>query len=74
MSIVNDIISMRSDIIGRKTKKNTPCKTDKYLKVCPKCKKVYEHNFRYGGYGKKLIYYDNIPTIGKERKTCEKCK
>ena len=46
----------------------------RYLKYCTKCRLVWEKGSRAYGGNKNTLYYEDFPTIGKERKTCEKCK
>lgn len=49
--------------------------TDKAIKVCPKCNRCWEQTRLTGNHrDKKTIYYDNFPKLGKEIKTCNKCK
>ena len=49
--------------------------TDKAIKACPKCNRCWEQTRLTGNHrDKKTIYYDNFPKLGKEIKTCNKCK
>lgn len=44
---------------------------DDVLKYCTKCNLVWE----YVQYKEKQVnYYEDFPTLGKERKECDKCK
>jgi len=45
-------------------------RADDLLHVCPKCKVDWERDYR----TTHISYYDDFPTIGKERKDCPKCK
>jgi hypothetical protein len=49
--------------------------TDKTIKACPKCNRCWERTRLTGNHrDKKTIYYDNFPKLGKEIKSCNKCK
>ena len=41
----------------------------KRLKLCTKCKKVWERAYQ----SQNIMYYDEFPTIGLVRETCEDC-
>jgi hypothetical protein len=49
-------------------------RADDHLKFCTKCKYIWEKVNR-SLHGKRYMYYPkaNIPTYGKERKTCPRC-
>jgi hypothetical protein len=44
-------------------------KVSKNLNLCTKCNKVWELAYQY----RKTLYYLEFPTIGLERKDCERC-
>ncbi len=45
-------------------------KTDDLLSVCTVCNTVWEIEVN----SNRIAYYDDFPTIGKQRKDCPKCK
>jgi len=45
-------------------------KADESLFLCPSCEMVWE----YVRLSKKDNYYEDFPTLGKQRKECKKCK
>jgi hypothetical protein len=60
-----------------KNQKNYINKKNEFLKFCTICKKVWENCSRVGGDSKsknKINWYNDFPTYGKPRETCEKCK
>ena len=72
----------QNQVKERKEKFNFDSKlADQRIKFCPKCKKCWEidrvkskdpHLLRKK---KKFVnYYENFPTWGKEKETCQKCK
>ena len=46
---------------------------DKKIKFCLKCKSCWEVISNIGS-KKQLIFYDDFPTYGKQRKICKLCK
>ena len=50
--------------------KNRPEKTDRKLKYCIKCERVWE----YTKYNNKLTHYDDFPSYGKIREMCGECR
>ena len=60
-----------------KNQKNYINKKNEFLKFCTICKKVWENCNRVGGDSKsknKINWYDDFPSYGKPRETCERCK
>tara|TARA_R110000744_G_scaffold177403_4_gene296195 strand:- start:560 stop:895 length:336 start_codon:yes stop_codon:yes gene_type:complete len=51
-------------------RRNLDRSSDNYLVYCTNCKLVWENHYRYKG----RFYYDNIPSYGKKRVTCERCE
>ena len=49
---------------------------DKLIKACPVFKRTYESVNPNKNYGKSIMYYKvgHIPTYGKKKVVCEKCK
>lgn len=45
-------------------------KADDVLKYCTKCNLVWEKAI----FTSKIVFYENFPTYGKERKECPQCK
>ena len=67
--IVQEHHQSRIDKRGRKLV------VDKILKVCPVCRKTWEKvNPKKYGYHTQYYPVGNIPTIGKKKEICEKCK
>ena len=69
-----DKILEKKDIIAKFRTRNYTKNSDKYLKCCIKCRKVWEDCSRAGGSPEKVVYYDDFPTIGKPREICARCK
>ena len=67
--IVQELHQSRIDKRGRKLV------VDKILKVCPVCRKTWEKvNPKKYGYHTQYYPVGNIPTIGKKKVICVKCK
>ncbi len=49
---------------------------DNSIKACPVCKKTWERVYNNKPNGRNIMYYrqGHIPTYGKEKVVCEKCK
>lgn len=43
---------------------------DDNIKYCPKCKMCWQKSARFH---KKTEYYENFPTLGKEKVVCKRC-
>ena len=63
-----------TNVVTKFRTRNYTKNSNNFLKYCTKCRKVWENSSRTGGSITKVVYYDDFPTIGKDRKTCEKCK
>ena len=51
-------------------RRNIDRSSDTYLVYCTLCNQVWEDHYRY----KPTVYHDNVPTYGKKRIKCKKCK
>ena len=51
-------------------RRNIDRSSDNYLAYCSSCNKVWENHYKYNP----TIYHDNLPTYGKKRIQCKKCK
>ena len=59
-----------------KEKRGRKLRVDKLIKACPICKRTYESVNPNKNCGKSIMYYKvgHIPTYGKKKVVCEKCK
>lgn len=62
-------------ISSTKERRGRKLVVDRIIKVCPKCRKTWEKvNIKKHGYNIQYYPVGNIPTIGKQKLICEKCK
>ena len=77
MNILDHIIELQAKYDGKvPIYKQRPTgeewtRTDVNVKICTNCEKAWEVITWEGG---RIQYYLDYPTIGKERKTCPRCK
>ena len=72
-SIMSDVMLGKNYLgLGYKTKtyKSQDRKSDNYLVYCTSCKKIWENHYKYNP----TVYHENVPTYGKSRIKCRKCK
>ena len=75
MTILKQYLDQAERLKKKKTSTTDGKLADKTVKFCPRCHRCYDTRY-YKDVGNtgKVIYYDDFPSYGKERRTCKRCE
>jgi len=75
MTILKQYLDQAERLKEKKTSTIDGKLADKTVKFCPGCRRCYDTRYyKDVGNAGKVIYYDDFPSYGKEKRTCKGCE